>query len=634
MATTGILRADDVVFYHPLDDATEYTQSQAWTGLAAYSVGKIGDANSAIAGDAVSYGTGNEIQDVTSGWCGAWQSSIAEISSTQALVGYSDGTNVLLAVATVSGFDITVGPGLALIPDTKTARVSIAALGAGKFAVSYYSGTVQAVVATVSGTDVTVGSPISVDAGSSLGSVAPLSSTSAVCQYHSSGQKVRILTVSGTDVTAGPEASVSGDSGPTSVVSLSPTSAVAVWQPSGVKCAALSVSGTAVTVGSEIVVTASPCWDNPHNCPAAVGLDTTKFVVSYSQSGLAAYGPRFRVGVVSGLSVTLGTEADANMGGYTVAIARISSTSFMSMSANEWARAVVGNVSGTDITLGAYALTNVSVPSSGAPAIGIIGGSTAVLLNGTYLGSGRPVKIGAGIIDAGASDLDAATPGAYPACTGDDRVAVAMWASKLGASSSTATVQRDYTVVFTATTISLGPSAAVWSDAAIGTLMSTMAAGEHFLVLDFEYAGSGSWTLKTSLDGAAFMSQGAQDSGSRDTAPASLAPGVDIVNGVGGQWIDELVMWSGDKTAFESFTTQELANLNDLGDTFGETMDQFEENFGAPVCWQATARMPDGTVWRDFGSGPCPPVVRVPSGAADIVVTDGGNPARPRITEG
>ena len=98
--------------------------------------------------------------------------------------------------------------------------------------------------------------------------------------------------------------------------------------------------------------------------------------------------------------------------------------------------------------------------------------------------------------------------------------------------------------------------------------------------------------------------------------------------------MDELVLWSGDKTAFDQFTTEELANLNDLADTFGDPMDQYENNYGAPICWQATATMPDGTVWRDSGSGPCPAVIRVPRGAADIVVTDEGRPAHPRIQEG
>lgn len=53
---------------------------------------------------------------------------------------------------------------------------------------------------------------------------------------------------------------------------------------------------------------------------------------------------------------------------------------------------------------------------------------------------------------------------------------------------------------------------------------------------------------------------------------------------------------------------------------------------GAGVCWRAEAMLPDGQTWRDSGDGPCPDMIRVPPGAADIlVVTDDGRPVGPRI---
>jgi hypothetical protein len=62
-------------------------------------------------------------------------------------------------------------------------------------------------------------------------------------------------------------------------------------------------------------------------------------------------------------------------------------------------------------------------------------------------------------------------------------------------------------------------------------------------------------------------------------------------------------------------------------------MNEYEENFGAPICWQVTAKVVGG-IWRDSGSGPCPPVIRVPKGAQDIVVTDNGQRVNPQIIEG
>ena len=63
-------------------------------------------------------------------------------------------------------------------------------------------------------------------------------------------------------------------------------------------------------------------------------------------------------------------------------------------------------------------------------------------------------------------------------------------------------------------------------------------------------------------------------------------------------------------------------------------MDKYSDNYDAPICWQATARMPDGSVWRDAGCGPCPAVLRVSRDAADVVVTDDGKRVNPRVQEG
>ena len=82
-----------------------------------------------------------------------------------------------------------------------------------------------------------------------------------------------------------------------------------------------------------------------------------------------------------------------------------------------------------------------------------------------------------------------------------------------------------------------------------------------------------------------------------------------------------------------TFTGAELDNMYDLANTFGEPLNQYQQNFGAPICWQATATV-GGKLWHDSGSGPCPPVIRVPKGASALVVTDDGMPANPRVLEG
>jgi hypothetical protein len=235
--------------------------------------------------------------------------------------------------------------------------------------------------------------------------------------------------------------------------------------------------------------------------------------------------------------------------------------------------------------------------------------------------------------------MTAPTPGAYPTAIGATRVAAAMWAKLLTTGISVVTVGRGYAIVMTATTVSLGGTTAVWSGAGIASLMSSMNSGvgeaaKHLLVLDFENTAGTTWRLRTSLDGAPWVDQGLQTSGSQVVVTTNTAPNLAIAAGAAGQWIDELVLWVGDKAAFSLFAPDELANLQDLADVFGQPMNQYEEYFGAPICWQATARMPDGSLWRDSGCGPCPPVVRVPRGASDVVVTDDGAAASPRVVEG
>ncbi len=192
-------------------------------------------------------------------------------------------------------------------------------------------------------------------------------------------------------------------------------------------------------------------------------------------------------------------------------------------------------------------------------------------------------------------------------------------------------MERGYKAEITATGIDFsgngGGATASWT---LGGLIATLNdGGEHFLVMDFELTtGPNIWTLKTSIDGAAFVSQGTQ-TGPTAASVTDTDPNVTMADAASDAFADEVVMYVGQT----EFTSAQLDNMYDLGNTFGEGLDQFEEFFGAPLCWQATATI-DGKAWRDSGSGPCPPVVRVPNGASDVVITDDGMPVSPRILEG
>lgn len=192
-------------------------------------------------------------------------------------------------------------------------------------------------------------------------------------------------------------------------------------------------------------------------------------------------------------------------------------------------------------------------------------------------------------------------------------------------------MERGYKAEITATGIDFsgsgGGSTATWT---LASLIGTLNDGSpHFLVLDFELdSAPNTWRLRTSIDGAAFVDQGTAV-GPTASSVVDTDPNVTMADAASDAFADEVVMYAGQTT----FTSAQLDNMYDLGNTFGEPLNQFSEFFGAPICWQATATV-GGKAWHDSGSGPCPPVIRVPKGASDIVVTDDGMPVSPRILEG
>jgi len=167
----------------------------------------------------------------------------------------------------------------------------------------------------------------------------------------------------------------------------------------------------------------------------------------------------------------------------------------------------------------------------------------------------------------------------------------------------------------------------------LGAVLTIPDTGWHFHVIDLEWDGA-DYAVRHSLDGAAWSSVGTvtlpppltYNQGGGANARGMIWTGYQAASSK----FDEVATW----VDAELFTSAELQNLYDLGMTFGSGLDQYEENYGAPICWQATASMPDGTIWRDSGSGPCPSVMRVPQGASDIIVTDNGKRVAPRIQEG
>ena len=127
-----------------------------------------------------------------------------------------------------------------------------------------------------------------------------------------------------------------------------------------------------------------------------------------------------------------------------------------------------------------------------------------------------------------------------------------------------------------AITLTNDQGTATWNDSDIISLLSTLNNGTaHFLVLDLTRSG-GNWSLQTSVDGLDFVPQGIADI--NPTLAVSTVeddPTVQIIDAVSSAFMDDVVMHSGHTT----FTGTELDNLFELGNTFGEPLNEYTQRF-------------------------------------------------------
>lgn len=164
---------------------------------------------------------------------------------------------------------------------------------------------------------------------------------------------------------------------------------------------------------------------------------------------------------------------------------------------------------------------------------------------------------------------------AYPDGSGNDHIATAFWTRNPSSGDASVSVTRDFTINVSSGQIDLDGSV-VWSGSAIDTLTAQLNTSSNvFVVLDAEHTSGGNWVLKTSLNGSAFTDQG---SGVGTKLPAAFSSNdaalmLDNPDGED-QWIDELILWAGG-SGFSTFTTEELGNLYDLGNTLGLPMYQY-----------------------------------------------------------
>ena len=210
-----------------------------------------------------------------------------------------------------------------------------------------------AVVGTVSGTDISFGAEsVFNSATSSYISVSALDSTHVVAVYRDSGNSnygtAVVGTVSGTDISFGSEAVFnSAASYYTSVSALDSTHVVAVYRDAGNSDYGTAIVGT--VSGTDISFCAESVFNSALSSYTSVSaLDSTHVVAVYQDFGNSSYGTAI-VGTISGTDISFGAESVFNSGtsSYT-SVSALDSTHVVAVyrddSNSNYGTAVVGTV--------------------------------------------------------------------------------------------------------------------------------------------------------------------------------------------------------------------------------------------------------------------------------------------------
>jgi len=368
----GMLQDDKVIFYHPLNDATEHTQSQAWEGTADYGAGKVSNAVQPIVSDTPTLGAEKEFLSTTI----ATAVACTDLDSTHFVVCYRDLTDDYgrAKVGTVSGSDITFGAAHEWLSTNYPDWTSVAKIDSTHFVLCYEDksdsdhGTAR--IGTVSGTDITFGAEAEFVTGAGVGTwgleVAVLDSTHFVVCYSDGSDSnhgaAKIGHVTGTSISFGAKT----DFQPSSVVNgvscadLDSTHFVVCYTDGGASNAGTAklgtVAGTSITFSAGKLYTTGTGVSSEKDV-TCTGLDSTRFVVCYRDAADSNHGTA-KVGTVSGTDITFGAENEfltSAAGPGWMNVRAMGSTKFAFAYKDETAAmtyVVVGTVSGTDITFG------------------------------------------------------------------------------------------------------------------------------------------------------------------------------------------------------------------------------------------------------------------------------------------
>lgn len=293
------------------------------------------------------------------------------LDSTHAVVSFRDpfdNNNATFAmVITESSGTLTANTKYLVSTDiaSTTYAISISPISSTTFVLSYArqsTGVGKSYIGTVSnGTELSFGSGATYDNGGAIQymQTSLLDSTHFVIGYRdfNAGNRATAIvsSISGTTITHGDKYTIDaneGDVGLVSTAALDATHFVAAYADasSNGKATIGTVTGTNISFGSSYL------FNTTSDYVAVAALSSTSFVVVYKDTGSSNYG-RAMIGTVSGSTISFGSEYVFNASTTDfVSVAALSSTSFAvaykDTGGSNYGRAVVGTVSGTTITFG------------------------------------------------------------------------------------------------------------------------------------------------------------------------------------------------------------------------------------------------------------------------------------------
>jgi len=600
MAASGCIRNDNVVFYHALDDYTEDTQSQTWNGSSAFVVGKLNLAGtSAAAVAAYEFGTPqsgfNQTGCYTEDWCAVTPTKIVA-STYYGRVGDISGS-------TVNWSDL--GPIIGtqnhnlIFPLTwddvaETGHVFTAAWSsAGKETIK---------IVNVSGQTLTVVDNHACNAGNGpiytqamFGVMSDMSGNipSGHIVMGAYGQAC-ILTIENDTISSGvTNTSGVGNYYCHAVEGIDDTHAVALFSDQKMYLLTLDYGSNSIVISSGYDTNMTLPSLDPNSSvyhSKLVHVSGDKFMALYRAADKGGYAQVWEVSgsvLNSGALVqfALGSNVSPPPPNWTtnsIYGSKINDSSIFidynhydNGAALSYSKYCVATIDDMSISL-SNELVRYAHPD-------YYGGGRAKMISPTmvfahqvnrrvaapiwdqYYASGTPTF---------GFNLTASDESVYPDASGSEHVTVAMWAKNITTGESIFTVERDYEINLTPSSITLGSGTAIWQDAGVSGVIATMNDGDdHFLALDFEHTGSDNWDLRTSVDGSGWVNQGVQNQGSQPIVSGQSDPSMNMADTTNDEWIDELIMWGG---TYTRFTDLELAILEDLADGKTQPMNQYQ----------------------------------------------------------